>query len=81
MAERRGGAGPKLAEVLERSPPHNPTPIIAPNTLRIDVRPDNRIKGRTIYLPDDLFERIPTRPRPGQRRRRDRGCPPRSFQG
>lgn len=32
-------------------------PLVDPNGP-IDVRPGNRIKGRTVYLPDDLFERI-----------------------
>lgn len=42
MAERRSGMGPMID-------------LDGPET---DFRPARRIKGRTIYLPDDLFERI-----------------------
>jgi hypothetical protein len=58
MTERRSGAGPKLAEVLERATPSSPAPTTAREGTKIDARAARRIKGRTIYLPDDLFERI-----------------------
>jgi hypothetical protein len=84
MAEKRNGAGSRLAGLLERpTPPDQPAepdgpesddgvggadPISsepsrgrgsAPKKPRAaDPRAAKKIKGRTIYLPDDLFERI-----------------------
>jgi hypothetical protein len=57
MAERKSGAGPRLSEILERSKLHS-TPTVDQDVLEIDARTARRIRGRTIYLPDDLFERI-----------------------
>jgi hypothetical protein len=58
MAQRKGGAGPKLSEVLEQPRPSITIRTIDRDGLETDVCPSRRIKGRTIYLPDDLFERI-----------------------
>jgi hypothetical protein len=67
MAERRGKAGPKRSGALERSTPHSPTVAIDPDGPEAPAAADPndaeplpavRIRGRTIYLPDDLFERI-----------------------
>jgi hypothetical protein len=84
-AEKRNGAGSRLAGLLERSTPPEPpagepeepeTPTAAepveaepssaskgrgaaPRRNRsAEARAAKRIKGRTIYIPDDLFERI-----------------------
>ena len=83
MAERRSGAGSRLAGILERgTPPSGPPagpeefdPPAAPadpdaaapargrgapprKPRAAEGRAAGRIKGRTLYLPDDLFERI-----------------------
>src|SRR4051812_15073322 len=70
MAERRTGAGARLGSVLERSAPPEP-PAVGPEARGAaeptpagggGVQPKRarsaRIKGRTIYLHDALFERI-----------------------
>jgi len=57
MAERGIGASPKLSGVLERSTPHSSAVAIDREGLKA-LAPARRIRGRTIYLPDDLFERI-----------------------
>jgi hypothetical protein len=70
MAEKRSGAGARLSGVLERSTPHNPPEpdepeqaaetgqgrAVAPKKPKSPA-PAKRT-GRTIYIPDDLFERI-----------------------
>jgi hypothetical protein len=81
MNERRSGAGPRLAGVLERSTPHSAPPAEAeePEPTTEPIEPaapakgrgaapkkpkaaeslaDRGFKGRTVYMPDDLFERI-----------------------
>ena len=81
MAEKRTGAGARLAGVLERSTPLSPTADSDESEVSTEpaepepaepkgrgasprksktaeARAAKRIKGRTIYLPDDLFERI-----------------------
>ncbi len=58
MSERRGGAGSRLTEILERPTPPSTAPPGDQEGLEIDARAARRIRGRTIYLPDDLFERI-----------------------
>jgi hypothetical protein len=83
MAEKRNGAGSRVAGLLERTPleppagePDEPEAMPQPDQLdvepargrgaasrkpkAVDTRTANakRIKGRTIYLHDDLFERI-----------------------
>jgi len=82
MAEKRNGAGSRVAGLLERTPLD--PPAIEPDetdgqldqgdveptgatrgrgatsrkTKGVDARAAKRIKGRTVYIPDDLFERI-----------------------
>jgi hypothetical protein len=83
MAEKRNGAGSRVAGLLERAPLESPPvdleeteasgpvdlPDVEPMAARgrgavprkaktADARAAKRIKGRTIYIPDDLFERI-----------------------
>lgn len=52
----RGGVT-RRSGVLERSAPHSLPVAIDPERLGASARA-KRIRGRTIYLPDDLFERI-----------------------
>jgi hypothetical protein len=65
---RDGGAGPRLSGVLERSTPPNAlvddagpdgeTTPPAKGRGALPKRAVKRIKGHTVYLTDDLFERI-----------------------
>ena len=74
MAERKTGAGMQLGGVLERAAQPKPEPLeveeadpspakgrgVAPPAPKAakSARASKRVKGRTVYLPDDLFERI-----------------------
>jgi hypothetical protein len=78
MAEKRNGAGSRVAGLLERAPLDAPAveeetdgqldpPGEEPARGRgptsrkpktVDTRAAKRVKARTIYLHDDLFERI-----------------------
>jgi hypothetical protein len=48
-------------DVEEGTPATEPEPAErgrGPKRGRVETKPAKKIKGRTIYLPDDLFERI-----------------------
>jgi hypothetical protein len=81
MAEKRNGAGSRLAGLLER--PTRPDDVEEPDpaadpaegepaepakgrgvapapkkTKGVEARAAKKIRGRTVYIPDDLFERV-----------------------
>src|ERR1035438_3904843 len=67
MASRANGAGSRVSGVLERTaPPSSPVEGLdqvdgetpARKAPAPPKKTGKRIKGHTIYLPDDLFERI-----------------------